>query len=155
MEGRFDGVVQEIDAQEMKNMSGKAIFEYPKFKMSEVAMMFARERVQQQNLLTFAAPSQELATIATNDEHELPPQAHLESEPEEEQGESSRDRKERILKEARVKHVTSAMNQQLRLVVRPNTKSDYADLLKESALIQNRSSLSSLLLSHPSHTPSL
>ena len=46
------------------------------------------------------------------------------------------------MKEARVKHVTSAMSQQLRLVVRPNTKSDYIDLLKESALIQNRSSLS-------------
>ena len=152
LEGKFDGIVQEIDAQEMKSMSGKAIFEYPKFKMGDVAMMFAKERMQQQNVTTYAAPSQQIVVaIATNEEeHDLPPQQQEEAdEPEEEAAESSHDRKERILKEAREKHVTNAMNQQARLVIRPSTKDGYADLFRESALIENRSSLS------PAHSQDL
>ena len=40
-DGKFDGVIHEIEAQEMKNMSGQTIFEYPKLGMHDFPSMVA------------------------------------------------------------------------------------------------------------------
>ena len=146
-EGKYDGVIQEIDAQEMKNMSSKSIFEYPKFNMSDVSVIYAREKVQQDNILRAASSGSPPVDVPPQEEQELPPQAQDEQAAAEEEEEevSKAEQKERVLKEAREKHVRAAMQQLLRLVVRPTTKNGYETLLKESALIQNRSSLASAL----------
>ncbi len=150
-EGKYDSVIQEIDGQDMKNMCGKAIFDYPKFGMADVRVVFTRERIQQQNIARGSGSQPEAEEITEQQDlpPQQPPQQQLapeggESE-EEEKGESDSEKKERVLKEAREKHVKAAMQQQIRLVVRPTTRDDYKTLLQESALVQNRSHLASAL----------
>jgi hypothetical protein len=146
-EGKYDGVIQEIDAQDMKNMTGKAIFEYAKFNMSGVASVYAKEKVQQENVARFAATGGDASSGSQPEKdgaacQELPLQQPSEHEDEtEEEVESNIAQKERLLKEPREEHVRAAMQKQVRFVVRPNTKDGYVALLRESTLIQNRSTL--------------
>ena len=104
-------------------------------------------RRQQENVARFAATGGDASSGSQPEKdgaacQELPPQQPSEHEDEtEEEVESKIAKKERLLKEAREKHVRAAMQQQVRFVVRPNTKDGYVALLQESTLIQNRITL--------------
>ena len=54
-EGKWDVVISEIEAQDMKNISGAAIFDYPKFGMTDGGTMYRKEKIQQENASRFAA----------------------------------------------------------------------------------------------------
>ena len=45
--------------------------------------------------------------------------------------------KEKALEQARLKHVTAALQERVRFLLRPMTKAGYEDLFNESALIKN------------------
>ena len=113
--------MMEIEAQDMKNMTGKAIFEYAKFNMSGVASAYAKEKVQQENVARFAATGGDASSGSQPEKdgaacQELPPQQPSEHEDEtEEEVESKIAQKERLLKEAREKHVRAAMHRGRRL----------------------------------------
>ena len=80
--GKFDGVMQEIDTQQMKSMSGKSVFEYPKFNMTDVLLMCSKEKLQQQNVSLFPASSQPAQATSGSqpEEAELPPQEPVSEE---------------------------------------------------------------------------
>ena len=76
-EGRWDTVINEIEAQDMKNLSALAIFEYPKFGMADAQAMYRKEKIQQESASRFAAmPSSGSQPVQVDvEEEDLPQQA--------------------------------------------------------------------------------
>ena len=151
-EGRWDTVINEIEAQDMKNLSALAIFEYPKFGMADAQAMYRKEKIQQESASRFAAmPSSGSQPVQVDvEEEDLPQQSaaipegaaggEVDAEDDDMDAKKQQD-KEKTIKEARLKHVTAAMQERVRFVVRPSTKAGYEAVLSESALIQNRHTL--------------
>ena len=158
--GKWDAVIAEIEAQDMKNISGAAILDYPNFGMTDAGTMYRKEKIQQENASRFAAMAAYGSEPAEEhvEEEDLPQQAadipegaaggEVDAEDDDiNEKKQQQSLKEKTLEQARRKHVMAAMQERVRFVQRPLTKAAYENLFNESALIQNRHTLS------PAHSP--
>jgi hypothetical protein len=145
-EGKWDAVISEIEAQDMKQISGAAIVDYPKFGMTDVGTMYRKEKIQQDNVSRFAAIAAYGSEPAEHvEEEDLPQQAadipegaaggEVDAEDDDIDEKKQQGLKEKTLEQARLKHVMAALQERVRFVLRPMTKAGYEDLFNESALI--------------------